>query len=128
MAISIHDEQFFGATPEQVYEALMDSDQHANFTGSIADISREVGGSFSAHNGYITGINVQLIPNERIVQAWRAMSWADGEFSIVRYQIIPDGVGTKLILDHTGFPEGNKESLASGWAAHYWEPMRAYFG
>ena len=128
MTTHIHDEQTFKATPSQVYEALMDSAQHAQFTGAPAEISRAVGGGFSAHGGYIMGVNVQLVPGERIVQAWRAASWADGEFSIVRYEITADGPGSKLILDHVGFPEGNKDSLADGWGKHYWEPMRAYFG
>jgi activator of HSP90 ATPase len=76
----------------------------------------------------MTGRNMKLVLNERIVQAWRAVSWADGEFSIVRYELSPDGTGTKLVLDHYGFPNGNEESLSSGWDAHYWTPMRAYFG
>lgn len=33
---------------------------------------------------------------------------------------------TKLVLDHTGFPEGEHDHLASGWGANYWEPLKRY--
>jgi uncharacterized protein YndB with AHSA1/START domain len=37
-----------GATPAEVYDALMDSKKHAAFTGSPARLSAVVGGKFSA--------------------------------------------------------------------------------
>jgi activator of HSP90 ATPase len=33
-------------------------------------ISREVGGAFSLFGGIIVGRHIELVPNERIVQAW----------------------------------------------------------
>ena len=33
---------------------------------------------------------------------------------------------TKLIFDHTGFPEGASVHLAPGWWSHYWEPLQKY--
>ncbi len=30
-------------------------------------------------------------------------------------------------FDHTGFPKGHAETLASGWNAHYWEPLAKFF-
>jgi hypothetical protein len=33
------------------------------------------------------------------------------------------GAGCKIVFDHAGFPKGEAESLASGWKAHYWEPL-----
>ena len=89
-----------------------------------AEISREVGGPFSLFGGYITGRHVELVPNERIVQAWRAGAWPAGIYSIARFDLVEQGSGTRIVFDHTGFPEGAAESLASGWKAHYWEPMQ----
>ena len=89
-------------------------------------ISREAGGAFSAFDGYITGRNVELVPNQRIVQAWRAGSWDAGVYSIVRFELKPQGSGTRLIMDHDGFPEGARESLESGWKEHYWQPLSKY--
>jgi uncharacterized protein YndB with AHSA1/START domain len=63
----------FKASPHDVYEALMDSKKHAAFSGGKASISRKVGGRISAYDGYITGKNIELIPDQEIVQDWRAV-------------------------------------------------------
>jgi hypothetical protein len=34
--------------------------------------------------------------------------------------------GTKLILDHKGFPEGDFAHLDPGWHMQYWEPLAKY--
>jgi hypothetical protein len=39
----------------------------------VAEISREVGGAYSAYSGYITGQNLELLPDQKIVQSWRAV-------------------------------------------------------
>ena len=39
----------FKASPHVVYEALMDSEKHSEFTDSEANISREVDGKFSVY-------------------------------------------------------------------------------
>ena len=70
-----------------------------------------------------TGRHVELVPNERIVQAWRTGSWAPGVYSIAKFEFVEQGSGTKIVFDHTGFPKGQAEVLASGWKAHYWEPI-----
>ncbi len=52
-------------SPHEVYEALMDSRKHSKFTGEEASISREVGGKFSAYGDYITGVNLELVPDKK---------------------------------------------------------------
>jgi hypothetical protein len=49
---------------------LMNSRKHSKFTGAKAIISHKVGGKFSAYGKYIQGINLELVPARRIVQAW----------------------------------------------------------
>jgi hypothetical protein len=34
--------------------------------------------------------------------------------------------GTLITFDHTGFPATERDHLASGWYANYWEPMKKY--
>jgi len=53
----------FNASPHDVYEALMDSEKHAQFTGSKASISREVGGPFTAYDGALSGTILELVPD-----------------------------------------------------------------
>jgi activator of HSP90 ATPase len=134
-AESIHQEAVFKASRKRVYEALTDAkqfDKVIQLSGVLqsmhlgdkpAEIGREVGGAFTLFGGYITGRHVELVPNERIVQAWRTGGWAPGVYSIAKFEIVEQGSGTKIVFDHTGFPKGEAEVLASGWKAHYWEPL-----
>jgi activator of HSP90 ATPase len=69
-----------------------------------------------------------LIPARLIVQAWRVVPWPEGIYSIARFEFKPLGTGTKLIFDHTGFPQDLAESLESGWQDHYWKALRTYLG
>jgi len=124
---TIHQEVLFNATPAQVYAALMESDRHAAFTGRPAQISGEVGGAFTAHEGYISGRNIELIPGTRIVQSWRGQDWEPGIHSIIRFELKPEGTKTKVIFDHAGYPDGAGEHLTGGWQKMYWEPMQKYF-
>ena len=78
MSGTIRQSVTFNATPHDVYEALMDSTKHAEFTGDEAAISRVVGGPVMAYGGYITGKNLELAPDEKIVQTWRASDWPAG--------------------------------------------------
>jgi activator of HSP90 ATPase len=90
-SIAIHQELEFNASPQQLYEALLDSKQFAEFSGRPAEINREVGGAFSLFKGHIIGRNLELIPNKTIVQAWRVVTWPEGAYSIVRFELKPQG-------------------------------------
>ena len=134
-AESIHQEPILKASRKRIYEALTDAkqfDKVIQLSGVMqsmhlpdkpAEISREVGGAFTLFGGYITGRHVELVPSERIVQAWRTGGWPPGIFSIAKFELVEQGSGTKIVFDHTGFPKGEAEVLASGWKAHYWEPL-----
>lgn len=130
---SIHQEVAFKATRKRIYEALTDEKKFSQVTdlvmnGASTQISREVGGSFSIFGGVITGRHVELVPDERIVQAWREKDWPVGLYSIVKFQLDGQGPETKVVFDHTGFPQGAAVHLAPGWWSHYWEPLQKYLG
>jgi len=74
------------------------------------------------------GRNIELVPNRRIVQAWRPRNWPDGVYSIVRFELKKAGAGTRLVLDQTGIPPGHRGHLNTGWRARYWRPLREYLG
>jgi activator of HSP90 ATPase len=127
MSASIHQEVVIKANPQRVYEVLTDAQQFSAFTGGkAADIDREPGGAFSCFGGMITGRNIELVPNRRIVQAWRAGNWPEGVYSIVRFELETQGTDTKLTFDQSGFPDSNREHLESGWSKMYWDPLRVY--
>jgi uncharacterized protein YndB with AHSA1/START domain len=137
-AESIHQEPFFKASRKRVYEALTDAKQFdkiiqlgaAMKTRSLrnepSQISNEAGGAFVLFGGYITGWQIELVPNERIVQAWRAGSWDPGAYSIATFQLTEQGSGTRVIFDHKGFPKGLGEHLLAGWNGNYWQPLAKF--
>ena len=137
-AESIHQEAVFKASRKRVYEALTDTKRFnkvIELSGVMKSgmlppganqptkISSEVGGAFVLFGGYISGRHIELVPSERIIQAWRAGGWDPGIYSIAKFELAEQGSGTKIVFDHTGFPKGAAEHLASGWKAHYWEPL-----
>jgi len=132
-AESVHQEIILKASRKRVYEALTNAEQFTKVMrlskypdGPAATISREPGGSFSLFGDHIVGRHVELVPNERIVQAWRAASWEAGAYSIVRFDLKEQADQTKIIFDHTGFPMGLAEHLLDGWNSNYWEPLKKY--
>jgi hypothetical protein len=52
--------------------------------------------------------------------------WPEGLFSIAQFEIKGQGTGTRLILEHSGFPEDNRAHLEGGWPQMYWEPLKKY--
>jgi activator of HSP90 ATPase len=124
---SLHLDFNLKASPQRVYEALLDSKQFAAFSGLPAEIDPKAGGAFSMFGGLIVGRNVELVPNQRIVQAWRPTHWNAGIFSIVKFDFNSQGSETVFSVDHKGFPEGEFDHLTDGWKSHYGEPLKKYF-
>ena len=138
-AESIHMEPVFAATRKRVYDALTDEKQFAKVVQLSAavksgmapptpptQISRDAGGTFTLFGGFISGRHIELVPGERIVQAWRAVDWKAGDFSIVRFALVEQDSSTKIIFDHTGFPIGEAASLGKGWHGNYFDPLTQF--
>ena len=131
MSNSIRQEVIINASPKRVYDALLDASRFRAFTGAPAEIDPRPGGAFSCFGGVISGRNIELLPDHRIVQAWRVSPWPEGLYSIVRFELQPHGSATRLVLDHVGFPEEmrahlNGEQADGGWQRQYWEPLKKY--
>ena len=105
----------------------MDEKIHALFTASAAQIGRQVGGIFTAYDEYISGKNIELIPDQKIVQEWRAVDWAPEQTSLITFEFSAVPEGTQLVFTHSGLPEGTEDDFAQGWIDNYWNPMRKIF-
>lgn len=127
----IHQEVRINASRDRVYRALTDAKQFGELTefsyhAGATEISPDVGGPFSLFGGVIVGRHIEMLPGERLVQAWREKSWEPGAYSIVSFQLGEAGSSTKIVFDHRGFPQGKGEHLAAGWRSHYWQPLEKY--
>ena len=114
----------FDIPPHEVYELLMESKKHSQLTGSHANISRKVGGKFTAYDGYIDGVNLEIIEDKKIVQKWRGSDWPQGHYSIATFELKKSNSGTKLIFTQTDVPEEQYEPISQGWFEHYWNKIK----
>jgi activator of HSP90 ATPase len=114
----------FKTSPHEVYKALMDSRQHAKFTGAKAKISRKVGGKFIAYDGYIEGINLNLVPDKKVVQSWRGSDWPENHYSRATFSLRKIKNGTRLTFTQTGVPGQEYHDIRQGWRDYYWKPMK----
>jgi activator of HSP90 ATPase len=134
-AEAIHQETVFHASPKKVYDALTVTAQFQKVIDlsaaaqamaipkKPAEVNREPGGAFTIFGGHIVGRQIELVPEQRIVQAWRVVTWDPGIYSVARFDLVEQSGATKLVFDHTGFPIGQGAHLAEGWTVNYWQPL-----
>ncbi|MFA5347488.1 MAG: SRPBCC family protein [Methanoregula sp.] len=112
------------ASAHDVYEMLMDEREHARFTGGVARISRDVGGTFVTNDGYSTGTNLELVQDAKIVQTWRAIDWPDDHHSRLTITLSQGSSGTKLSFIQAGVPSDQYQEISQGWNDYYWNPLK----
>ena len=117
------------ASPEEVFEALLDSAKHSQFTGAEAHIDRTPGGSFSCYGGRLSGTMLELRPHERIVERWRAGDWPEGHYSRLTFDLeaIDGGRQTRISMTQTDVPADQFDDINQGWRTYYWSKMAPYF-
>jgi len=115
------------ASPDKVYSAWLDSDEHSAMTGGFARITDHVGGNFEAWDGYIRGKNLELVKASRILQLWRTNEFEDSEEdSLLEILFESATEGTRITIRHTQLPNHGMQ-YKQGWKDSYFSPMKAYF-
>lgn len=116
------------ASPKQIYNAWLDSEQHNEMTnGESAVQSQKVGAIQKAHGDYIWGKNVELVPYSKIVQTWRSTGFREEDKdSILEVLLEENPTGTKVSLKHSNLPE-TESGVEQGWEDYYFTPMKDYF-
>ena len=118
----------FPVEPFKIYSAWLDSESHSQMTGGQATCSIKENGSFTAWDGYISGKNVKLMKDQRIIQTWRTSDFKDSDDdSEIEINLIAIDGGTQFTLNHSKIPDGQPD-YEQGWEEHYFEPMNKYFG
>lgn len=116
----------FSGSAHELFEMLMDEKQHAALTDSKTRIDRNVGGTFSTYDGGITGKNLEVVPDKKIVQLWtiETEGWPAGHWSRVTFSFEEKGGKTKLSLAHADIPVAAFKDIQEGWKQYYWSPMK----
>ncbi|MDE1869427.1 MAG: SRPBCC domain-containing protein [Candidatus Micrarchaeota archaeon] len=125
---TIKQKAFFTATPEEVFEVLMDPKKHTKMTGARATGAPKVGARITAWDGYITGKNLKLTKGKLIVQEWETDQWPEGyKASTLKITIKKKGKGTELTMVQTNVPKEQVADYADGWKEYYWAKMKKFF-
>jgi activator of HSP90 ATPase len=128
----IHQEAIINADPQAVYDVLTDGQKFATATGMPAQLSDREGETFTLFDGRIEGRQIELVPGQRIVQAWRfgaahPSCWDAGVYSVVRFTLSGQKGGTHFVIDHTGVPPQWHEHISGGYPTFYQQPLERYF-
>lgn len=105
----------------------MDDKQHAAFTNGEAKIARTIGGAFTTFDGWATGKTLELVPDKKIVQEWRASDWPENSLSTITLELSPVAEGTVVQFTQINVPSSFAKSIAKGWKEFYWEPLQDFF-
>jgi uncharacterized protein YndB with AHSA1/START domain len=129
-SISVEREIAIAASPETVWELLVDPDQATSWMGQVATFDTRPGGGYRVEvipGHTASGEFVEVDPPRRLVHTW---GW-EGETGVppgsstVVYELIPSGDGTLLRFSHLDLPNAEAaESHAHGWD-HYFERLGA---
>ena len=125
--MSIQREATVPADPTRVYELLADAEALSALSGKSGAAARSAGAEFTAFDGHVTGRQVELVPGERIVQAWRFAVWAPGTYSIVRFTLVPEDGATRLVIDQDGVPAEWHDHVHTNWPTFYLDPLIKHF-
>lgn len=112
-------------SPRRVYQALLDADQHAAFTGAAAAITPTMGGDFSALDGYLTGLLSELLEDRQITIACRPneAAWPKHHLSTATFMFKPDGDGCRLTFYQQEVPADLHDRMTEVWETHYWSRL-----
>ena len=130
--MAIHQEALIDATPMEVYVYLTDGETFARATSMCARIEARAGSEFSLFDGRVEGRQIDLVPGERVVQAWRfgdahPEPWGPGVYSIVRFTLETEGNRTRFVIDHDAIPAEARDRIETGYPTFYQEPMTRHF-
>lgn len=124
MGKTVKQSAFFKASPRAVFLMIIDEHKHSQFTGAKATVEHKVGGKFTAYGNDLSGFTLEVIPNKKIVQAWRASDWPKGHYSLVTFAFAPEKGGTRLDFTQVDVPDDQYRGISQGWKDYYWKPMK----
>jgi uncharacterized protein YndB with AHSA1/START domain len=129
---SLEREIAIAASPETVWQFLVDPEKSVRWWGQKATFDARPGGEYRIHviPGHTArGEFVEVDPPRRLVYTWGWEEGGDGSnvvppgSSTVEIELVPDGAGTKLRFLHRDLPGAESvESHGHGWD-HYLERL-----
>ena len=113
------------AEPEEIYAALTNPFTIELWSGYPAIMDDKPGTEFSLWEGDISGVNIEIEKNKKIVQEW--FFGEQTEKSIVTIKLFENKKGTQLELNHTNIPDDDFENIVEGWDNYYIGAIKEFF-
>lgn len=110
------------ASLSKVWQALVDPKIINDWGGGLAKMSDKEGEEFSLWGGDIHGKNIAVVPNNKLVQAWKEKDWKD--YSKVTFILREEGDKTKVELLHEDVPDSSAKAIENGWKEYYLGPLK----
>ncbi len=109
------------ASVSDVYNALVNPNVIELWTGDDVVMDDQVGTEFSLYEGNISGKNLEIEKEKKIVQQW--YFGEQEEPSIVTIKLHADKENTSVEVRHTNIPDDAYENIVEGWSYAYFEPI-----
>lgn len=112
-----------GATPAQVWQAIIDPELTRNYYYGTAILSDwKVGSAWTSRSGdelYLEGEILEIDPPRRLVQTFHVASPEEDSIndgpSIVTWAVTPVADGTRVQIIHDGMAEATRQYTEGGW-------------
>ena len=131
-------EQTYKASPEKVWKALTEKEQMKQWYFNLDDFKAERGFEFSFPGQGQKGENyihhckiLEVVEMKKLSYSWTYEGYQG--YSVVTFELFPQGNDTKLRLTHTGlesFPANNadfaKSSFLGGWTELVTKLLKAF--
>ncbi len=112
---------------EEAWKALVNVDYIEHWGGGPVKMDDKVGTKFSLWGGSIWGKNLEVVPNQKLVQDWYSdeeNKWT--EPSKVTFTLQTEKDAVRLELVHENIPDENANDIEEGWKDYYLGPLKDY--
>jgi uncharacterized protein YndB with AHSA1/START domain len=134
---SIREEVVVAASPDILWHAWTISDRVAKWFAPAANVDARIGGAYEVffdptdHSRMSTkGCKVTAMePHRHLAFTWKgpdhvaAIMNDESRLTVVRVTLSPEGDGTRVVVEHTGWGEGEEWAKAREWHVMAWKQV-----
>lgn len=124
----LQESEFIRAPITSIFRAITSATLLDEWGAGPARFQAKPGGRYFFWDGEMEGMIVEIMPPVRVVFTLREREWKpDWRDSIVAINLTDEREGTRLTLQHSGFPDRRiLDRHREGWCEYYIGPLKAF--